>query len=188
MGFGMAAIAVAGSVVSGMGAAKSAKVAKKQAKATAKAEKKAAEIEGKFAQENADFTRENATIISSIARQDMAQANRESRIRLGAITAAAGASGGRLHSGSVLDIISDVASQGELESQTIKFRSDLAVRDTLQKAKGFDVQVELSKLRAEAAEEGGQLGAKAAGIAGQFGVASALLGGISGAVSASGSK
>lgn len=185
MGFGIAASAaatVAGSLLKGSAAAKAAKLDKKAAKAQKEATIKAAKIEGAFARENAEFTRENGQIILSLAAQEAAQSDRASRLRLGSIRAAAGASGGRLHSGSIVDIISDTAAQGELEKQNILFRGRLGLREEEQKAKGFDVQVQLQDIRIEAAEKGAELAKSAAKSAGGFGVASALLGGASGLI------
>ncbi len=180
MGFGLAAaaaISVAGSMMQGAAAKKAAKIDEKAAEARKDAEIKAARLEGAFARDNADFTRENAMIIRSKAAQDAAQADRQARLRLGSIRAAAGASGGRLNIGSIQDILSDVAAQSELEKQTILHQSELAVRDELQRVKGFELQEQLAGIRIEAAEKGAELASRAASQAGTLGVAKALLGG-----------
>ncbi len=86
-----------------------------------KAAKAAADFNVKVGEQNAAISRQNA---ADQARQQ----ERETYMRLGAVRAAQGASGGAAGEGSVLDVIGDVAAQGELEKQQIIYRGELAAR------------------------------------------------------------
>lgn len=77
---------------------------------------------------NAQINLQNATITRQQAAQQAAQQDRENYLRLGAIRAAQGATGGRGDAGSVLDVLADAASQGELERQNILYQGELAAR------------------------------------------------------------
>lgn len=79
-----------------------------------KAAQRAADFNAKVAQDNAMLARQQA---QSKARQQ----DRVNRLRLGAIRAAHGASGGAAGEGSVLDVLGDTAMQGELEKQNILY-------------------------------------------------------------------
>lgn len=159
----MVAMAVMGAVAIGGALLKA-----KGAKDAAKAQKEAAEEEERRAKEHAQFAEENAEIIAGQARAEVVQIDRAIRLKLGAIRAAAGASGGRVNMGSVVDIVSDVAAQGELEKQNALFSGFLGGRSERQTAKGFQSQALLASMRGKAASKAGTLGA-----------ASALLGGVS---------
>jgi hypothetical protein len=71
-----------------------------------KAAKAAAEFNANIARQNAQITREQTL-------QQVRQADREALLRTGAVTAAAGASGGK-QQGSVLDVLGDVGAQNEI--------------------------------------------------------------------------
>lgn len=77
---------------------------------------------------NAQVNEQNAQIARQRAAAQAAQADRETYMRLGAIHAAAGASGGQASEGSVLDVIGDVAAQSELHKQNILYEGELAAR------------------------------------------------------------
>jgi hypothetical protein len=85
-----------------------------------KAAKAAAEFNANIAEQNAQIEREQT--ISQVR-----QADREQYLRMGAIKAAQGASGGRAE-GSVLDILADTAAQGELQRQDIVYQGALRER------------------------------------------------------------
>lgn len=72
--------------------------------------------------QNAQLARAEALTLSQ-------QQDRQNYLRLGAINAAAGKSGGSASEGSVLDVIGDVASQGELQKQQIRLGGELKARD-----------------------------------------------------------
>jgi len=76
---------------------------------------------------NAQVQTQNAEIARADARMEAAQVERENYLRLGAIRAAQGASGGT-GAGSVLDVLADTARQGELERQNVIYRGELAAR------------------------------------------------------------
>ena len=139
-----AALSIGGALIKG-----------KAAKKAAKAEQRAAETSARFDREQAAFSRESADIIRSMARQEAAQIDRQNRLRLGAIRAAGGASGGRL-TGSIEDILADVAAQGELEKQNALFRGRLGVRQEEQTARGFDVSAQLALERGKSAKSAGK--------------------------------
>jgi len=80
-----------------------------------RAAKAAGEYNARVAEQNAQYAREQSALQAQ-------QADREGRLRLGAIRAAHGASGGAAAEGSVIDVLGDVASQNELERQDILYR------------------------------------------------------------------
>lgn len=87
--------------------------------------------QGRAAQAAAKYNASIAEQNSEVAREQtllqVRQADRESYLRLGAIRAAQGASGGK-EAGSVLDVIADTAAQNEIERQDIVYRGALAQR------------------------------------------------------------
>ena len=86
---------------------------------------KAAKAAAEF---NANVARQNAEIAREDARMQAQQADRETYLRLGAIRAAQGKSGGAAGEGSVLDVLGDTAAQSELEKQNILYRGELRAR------------------------------------------------------------
>lgn len=86
---------------------------------------RAAKAAGEY---NAAINEQNATISRDEARRLALQHDREMYLRLGAIKAAQGKSGGAAGEGSVLDVLGDVAAQGELERQHILYRGELKAR------------------------------------------------------------
>jgi hypothetical protein len=103
-------IQIAGAVISAIGAIQQGQAAKASS-----------DFNATVSQQNAQIARQNAA-------DQAAQADRESYLRLGAIRAAAGASGGASGEGSVLDVLADSASQSELEKQNIIYRGELQAR------------------------------------------------------------
>ena len=85
------------------------------------AQKNAANFNAAVAAQNAQLSRDEA---AAAARQQ----DRETYLRLGAVRAAQGHSGGTGDAGSVLDIIGDSAAQSELEKQNILYRGELKAR------------------------------------------------------------
>jgi len=75
------------------------------------------------------------------------QQQRETVLRLGAARAAAGATGGT-GEGSALDLIGDIASQGELERQWIIYQGE-------SRARGFERTAELDIMQGRAAMDAG---------------------------------
>lgn len=86
-----------------------------------KAEKAAADYNANISLQNAQISRVNAEA-------EAGQIGRENYLRLGAIRAAAGRNGGVSGEGSVLDILGDVAGQGELEKQQAIYQGELSAR------------------------------------------------------------
>lgn len=86
------------------------------------------QAQNQAAQTNAAINDQNATI----ARQNAADKNvmnqRDNIMRLGAVRAAQGKSGGAGDSGSVLDVLGDVAAQGELDKQYTSYQGELQAR------------------------------------------------------------
>lgn len=80
------------------------------------------------AQFNATIARQNAEISREQTRAQVGQHDREQILRMGAIRAAQGKSGGAANEGSVLDILADTAAQGELQRQDIIYRGALTER------------------------------------------------------------
>lgn len=90
------------------------------------------------AQENALISEQNAALSRSDALVHADQVKRENYLRLGAIAAAQGKSGGAAGEGSVLDVLGDVAGQGELERQDILYRGELQARGYQNQARGYE--------------------------------------------------
>lgn len=154
-----AGLAVAGSLISAKGQ-----------KDAGKAQKKAAYAQAGFHREDAKFARENADIIRSQADLKAKQLDRESRLRLGAIRAAGGASGRR--AGDLSDILMDVAAQGELDKQLAWRAGHLGARQEEFQANRFSAMAAFSEQSGESAQTAGNIGA-----------AGSLLGGITKAFS-----
>ncbi len=108
---------------------------------------KAAEAAANF---NATVAQQNAQIVRTQAKADARQSERETYLRLGAIRAAQGKSGGAAGEGSVLDILGDTAAQGELEKQDIIYRGEL-------RARGFTNDATLDIAQGKAAKTAGYL-------------------------------
>lgn len=77
---------------------------------------------------NAQVQTQNAELARRDARLRATQVERENYLRLGAIRAAHGASGGVAGEGSVLDVLGDAAAQGELERQETLFQGEAQAR------------------------------------------------------------
>lgn len=77
---------------------------------------------------NATVNEQNAQISRQEAKDLSRQQDRENYLRLGAVRANQGKAGGAAGEGSVLDVLADVAGQGELEKQNILYRGELKAR------------------------------------------------------------
>lgn len=99
---------------------------------------------------NATISEQNAQIARQNAADKARQQERENYLRLGAIRAAQGRSGGDAGSGSVLDVIGDVAAQNELAKQDILYQGELAAR-------GYTNTANLDRAQADNAESGSWL-------------------------------
>lgn len=108
---------------------------------------------------NARVAQQNAKIARDQASMQAQQADRENYLRLGSLRANAGASGGDVGQGSVLDVIGDVAAQGELEKQNILYRGELAAR-------GYGNTAALDTYSSETSRTGGYLRAGSELLAG----------------------
>lgn len=116
------------------------------------AAKAAAKYNAQIAEQNADLARQEAA-------DQAVQQRRENYLRLGAIRAAQGHSGGTGDSGSVLDVLGDAAAQGELERQDIVYRGEL-------KARGFTNTATLEEFSGRNAQTAGYLKAGSALLSG----------------------
>lgn len=94
---------------------------------------------------NATINTQNAQISRQEAIDQARQQDRENYLRLGAIRAGQGHSGGTGDAGSVLDVLGDTAAQGELERQNIIYRGEL-------KARGFTNTASLDTASGENAQ------------------------------------
>src|SRR5574341_219322 len=83
--------------------------------------KAAAEYNARINEQNSQLSREEAAARAK-------QHDREMYQRLGAVRAAQGKNGGAAGEGSVLDVLGDVAAQGELERQYIIYSGELKAR------------------------------------------------------------
>ena len=98
---------------------------------------------------NAMVQKQNSEQARSEARMQSAQTERENFLRLGAIRAAQGASGGT-GEGSVLDVIADTARQGELERQYKLYQGEAAAR-------GYANTAALDTMQGQASQQAAQL-------------------------------
>lgn len=103
---------------------------------------------------NASISMQNAEIARSDAAAQATQIERENALRLGAIRAAQGKSGGAADSGSVLDVLGDQAAQGELERQYAVYQGE-------QRARGFVNTANLDTASGKAAQKAGYMKAGA---------------------------
>jgi len=108
-----------------------------------KAAEAASEYNAEIQQQNAAFAREEADEFVRIA-------DRETYLRLGAIRAAQGASGGTANEGSVFDVLADTAAESERERQYI-------IRSGEMKARGFESTAGLSLMEGRSARSAGYL-------------------------------
>lgn len=99
---------------------------------------------------NATISLQNAEISRSNARAEAGQISRENYLRLGAIRAAAGRNGGVSGEGSVLDVLGDVAAQGELEKQQALYQGELGAR-------GYTNTATLDRIQGKSAQRAGYL-------------------------------
>lgn len=158
---------VVGAVVSAIGALRQASAASKAANAQAEAVQTAATF-------NATVSAQNAEIAQAEAADNARRADRETYMRLGAIRAAQGASGGAAGEGSVLDIIGDVAAQGELEKQNILYQGEL-------KARGYQNTAALDRYSGATQAQALRTSGENARTTGYWKAGSELLGGAVGA-------
>lgn len=77
---------------------------------------------------NATVNAQNATIARQNAAAQAVQVDRENYLRLGAIHAAQGKSGGAAGQGSVLDVLSDNTIQGKLQEQNVIYQGEMQAR------------------------------------------------------------
>lgn len=103
---------------------------------------------------NAQINAQNAQIAQRNAADQNVQNTRENYLRLGAIRAAQGKSGGTGDSGSVLDVLGDVAGQGELDKQYTTYQGNLAAR-------GYTNTAQLDTVSGQNAQTAGYLKAGA---------------------------
>lgn len=110
--------------------------------------------QGKAAKQAADYnaqiSMENAQISRSNAAAEAGQISRENYLRLGAIRAAAGRNGGVSGEGSVLDVLGDVAAQGELEKQQALYQGELGAR-------GYTNTATLDRMQGKSAQRAGYM-------------------------------
>ena len=118
--------------------------------------------QGKAVSAAATFNAISATQDAAAARSEALaqslQTQRENVLRIGAIRAAAGASGGT-GEGSVLDVVADAAAQGELERQFVLYQGEA-------RARGYQRTAQLDFMQARAAREAGNINAASAAIGG----------------------
>lgn len=93
---------------------------------------------------NEQVNTQNADIVRSQAQAQAVQNDRETFLRLGAIRAAAGKSGGVSSEGSALDVLGDAAAQSELDRQNIIYQGEL-------QARGFTNSATLDRYTADSA-------------------------------------
>ena len=99
---------------------------------------------------NATINAQNAEISRADAAMEATQVQRENALRLGAIRANQGASGGAAGEGSVLDVLGDVAAQNELERQFVIYQGE-------QRARGFTNTAQLDRYSGKQAQKAGYM-------------------------------
>lgn len=152
----------------GVGSLVSATLGAAGAFSEASAKAAAAKQDAALARRQATISRQNATIIASQTQQAARQADRERRLRIGAIVAKGGATGAGY--GSMLDVLSDVAAESELERQNILYQGSLQQRGEFLDAQASDIEGQLALNRASAAKSAGRLSAAKKLAAGGLGV------------------
>lgn len=135
--------------------AASAAVAVVSAVQQGRAAKAAGDYNAQLAERNAQMERQQAALRA-------AQSEREGMLRLGAIRAAQGKSGGVANEGSVIDVLGDVAEQNELERQDILYRG--AAR-----AGAYEGSANLERMRGSTGQTAGYLKAGEALLGGAAG-------------------
>lgn len=105
----------------------------------------------KAAEHNARIAQQNAIIARQQARQQADQVARDSRLLQGEFLADAGARGVGM-SDSVLDILGDIVSQGELERQNVLYQGEL-------QARGFKIEAAQERARGRNAMTAAFIGA-----------------------------
>jgi len=99
---------------------------------------------------NSTINAQNADIARRDAAAQAGQIDRENFLRLGSIRAAQGKAGGAAGSGSVLDVLGDVAAQGELEKQNAIYQGE-------QRARGYANTAQLDTFGGRNAQTSGYL-------------------------------
>ena len=107
---------------------------------------------------NAQIETQNAAQARSDALAQSIQVSRENLLRLGSIRAARGASGGT-GAGSTLDVLADVAAQGELERQWTLYQGE-------SRARGYTNTATLDVAQGRAARDAGVVSGISAGLSG----------------------
>lgn len=155
-----------GSAAAGGAVAASAALGAVSALRQSQAAGNAADFNSKVARNQALFHRQNAELARRQASLQARKEDRLTRLRLGSIKAAAGASGGS-QVGSVLDVLGDAAEQGELERQNALFEGEISARGHEMSSASELATSRLEKSRASGARTGGFLraaGALAGGV------------------------
>lgn len=122
------------------------------ARQQAKAAEQAADYNAEVAEQNAGIAREQAALRAQ-------QIDRENRLRLGATKAAAGASGISGGAGTVIDVVGDLVTQGELQRQEALYEGEL-------RARGFTIDRDLSRAEGRNARSAGRINAATALLSG----------------------
>lgn len=99
---------------------------------------------------NATISTQNASIARSDAAAQATQIERENYLRLGTIRAAQGKAGGAAGAGSILDVLGDVAAQGELDKQFALYEGE-------QRARGFTNTAALDTFSGKQAQTAGYM-------------------------------
>lgn len=99
---------------------------------------------------NATISMQNAGIARSDAQAQATQIERENLLRLGSIRAAQGKAGGAAGAGSILDVLGDVAAQGELDKQFALYEGE-------QRARGYTNTANLDTFSGKQARTAGYM-------------------------------
>jgi len=144
LGTALTTVATIGSVVAGVAGISQG----------ARAKEEAAEFNEAQAQRDAKLTRQQTETTKQQSEVDLAQADRDRRLRLGANIASGGARG----VGQPLDILRDNAGQEELDILTLESQGLLQAREGEIRARGFETEADLEAGRAATARTQGRLG------------------------------
>lgn len=155
----------------GVGSLVSATLGAAGALSEASAEAAAAKQDAALARRQAAISQANARIIESQTQAAARQSDRERRLRIGKIVARGGATGAGY--GTMLDVLSDVAAEAELERQNVLFQGALQKRGELLDAESSRIEGQLALGRAQTAKTSGKLAAARKLAAGGLGVADA---------------
>lgn len=122
---------------------------------------KAQKFNAQMQDRNAEIARRNAFTTEAAGEADAARQAEDGRRRIAAAANAAGGSGIDPNSGTVLDVLSDLAGQSKLDEELTRWRARQQAMGLRDQAEGFNLQAGADRVAGSAAQTAGY--ARAAG-------------------------